>query len=166
MDIHQGGGQGLRATTATEATRPRRESRESGDAAAQADPFQQRYGADIYDETDDPDYNIQDDMSRMTMDDDELSFDVNSVAASRAPGFGDRSVAGRSTVSFGARSAFGVPPSSASVARKSILKNASSPGAALGVKGVTSTKKGAFYFGGAMGSYSVDRWADSKACKR
>ena len=96
-------------------------------------------------------------MSRMTMDDDELSFDCNSVAMSRVSQSA-RSMA-RSTVCFAPVSG------AASFARpKGILK---SQPPALG-RSATSKKspKEEFYFGGALGTYIIDRWMDTKAQKR
>ena len=96
MHGSNGGGQGL----------PVRNSQGCGSPGM--DSFQQHYGEDIYDERDDGDYedggdDVSDVMSRLTMEEDDLTFASKSFAGVRSTvrGSSNRSVSGRSSVSFG-----------------------------------------------------------------
>lgn len=153
MDLHNGGGQGLQARS----------------AAAKPDNFQQRFGEEIYDEADDFDYEeepeseLDEEMSRMTIDDDELSFATQSVVGRSV---GNRSKAKSvSGVSF--KSNFGRPRSSSSIAGTvkppaagpSILRSSTPSGS-------KEERKQKLLSGGCFVEYIVDRWMDDFPRKR
>ena len=160
MHCSNGGGQGL----------PAHNSQGCGNPAM--DSFQQRYGEDIYDERDDGDYedggdDVSDVMSRLTMEEDDLTFASKSFAGVRSTvrGSSNRSVSGRSSVSFGRT------PSVAGQRPAGILRNQvpqpqhsiATPPRSQVVARTTDVQK---FFGGTFAIWVVELWFDNVPRKR
>ena len=170
MECSNGGGQGLRAQNSHYA-----QAQATGGSPGM-DSFQQRFGADIYDERNDEDYDEQGDdmsesMSRLMMEEDDLTFASRSFAGVRsvhATG-SNRSVGGRSTVFFG-RTSVARDSHRPGILRNATLQSPPKPQSGIATpprsQVIARTSDVQKLFGGTFAIWVVELWFDNVPRKR